>query len=181
MTKILIDQNVVEQALGALENCGGLTARDARQRVASITALRAALAEPVQELADIPLEDALSKAYYYTEEGKWRGAKAREWDRWHAVAKVAAALTQKQAEPVQEPVAKLGYTRKIEDLIAQRDALLEALKKAEENGCATVYSNEYDECGAKGCCGVVSYAPHADDCWVTTARAAIKAVKGEKT
>ena len=65
-------------------------------------------------------------------------------------------------------------------LHAQRDALLEALKKAEENGCATVYSNEDDECGAKGCCGVVSYKPHADDCWVTTARAAIKAVEEPK-
>jgi hypothetical protein len=63
---------------------------------------------------------------------------------------------------------------------AQRDALLEALKEAEENGCATVYSNEDDECGAKGCCGVVSYKPHADDCWVTTARAAIKAVEETK-
>jgi hypothetical protein len=62
----------------------------------------------------------------------------------------------------------------------ERDALLEALKKAEENGCATVYSNEDDECGAKGCCGVVSYKPHADDCWVTTARAAIKAVEETK-
>ena len=62
----------------------------------------------------------------------------------------------------------------------ERDALLEALKKAEENGCATAYSNEDDECGAKGCCGVVSYKPHADDCWVTTARAAIKAVEETK-
>ena len=65
-------------------------------------------------------------------------------------------------------------------LVAQRDALLEALKKAKENGCATVYSNEDDECGVKGCCGVVSYKPHADDCWVTMARAAIKAVEGDK-
>jgi hypothetical protein len=54
------------------------------------------------------------------------------------------------------------------------------LKEAEENGCATVYSNEDDECGAKGCCGVVSYKPHAADCWVTTARAAIKAVEEGK-
>ena len=69
---------------------------------------------------------------------------------------------------------------RIADLEAQRDALLEALKEAEENGCATVYSNEDDECGAKGCCGVVSYKPHADDCWVTTARAAIKAVEEPK-
>jgi hypothetical protein len=66
------------------------------------------------------------------------------------------------------------------DTVDQRDALLEALKEAEENGCATVYSNEDDECGAKGCCGVVSYKPHADDCWVTTARAAIKAVEETK-
>jgi hypothetical protein len=66
------------------------------------------------------------------------------------------------------------------DTVDQRDALLEALKEAEENGCATVYSNEDDECGAKGCCGVVSYKPHADDCWVTTARAAIKAVEEPK-
>ena len=65
-------------------------------------------------------------------------------------------------------------------LRTQRDALLAALKKAEENGCSTVYANEYDECGAKGCCGVVSYKPHADDCWVTTARAAIKAVEEGK-
>ena len=64
-------------------------------------------------------------------------------------------------------------------LKAQRIALLEALKKAEENGCATVYSNEDDECGDRGCCGVTSFKPHADDCWVTTARAAIRA-RGEK-
>lgn len=48
-------RTAAQQALEALENCGGLTARDARQRVASITALRAALSEPVQE----PVESAL--------------------------------------------------------------------------------------------------------------------------
>ena len=65
-------------------------------------------------------------------------------------------------------------------LTAQRDALLEALKKAEENGCATVYANEGDEYGERGCCGVVSYMPHADDCWVTMSRAAIKAAEEGK-
>lgn len=45
----MTDRKLMQLALEALENCGGLTARDARQRVASITALRAALAEPVQE------------------------------------------------------------------------------------------------------------------------------------
>ena len=37
-----------------------------------------------------------------------------------------------------------------------------------------------DECGERGCCGVASYKPHADDCWVTTARAAIAKAE-EKT
>ena len=50
-----------------------------------------------QEQAELPLEDALSKAYYYTEEGEWRGSEVRDWDRWHAVAKVAVALIQRPA------------------------------------------------------------------------------------
>lgn len=67
-----------------------------------------------------------------------------------------------------------------EGLEAQRDALLQALKLARESGCATVYANEDDECGERGCCGVVSYKPHADDCWVMAAQATIKAVEEGK-
>ena len=37
----------------------------------------------------VPAEDALKRAYYYTEAGEWRGPEVDEWDRWHAVAKVA--------------------------------------------------------------------------------------------
>ena len=37
-----------------------------------------------------PLEDALKRAYYYTEAGAWRGPEVDEWERWHAVAKVVA-------------------------------------------------------------------------------------------
>ncbi len=81
--------------------------------------------------------------------------------------------TLRQVDEIAAAVLEAAATE-IRRLHAQRDALLEALKKAEENGCSTVYANEYDECGAKGCCGVVSYNPHADDCWVTTARAVIK-------
>ena len=77
--------------------------------------------------------------------------------------------------------AAAAELRRLSAVEAQRDALLGALKKAEENGCANAYATEGDVCGERGCCGVVSYAPHADDCWVTTARAAIKAVEGEKT
>ena len=79
---------------------------------------------------------------------------------------------------IDKAAAKL---RRLAAVEAQRALLLEALKKAVENGCATVYANEDDECGERGCCGVVSYKPHADDCWVTTARAAIKAMEGENT
>lgn len=68
------------------------------------------------------------------------------------------------------------YTR----VLAQRDALLQALKLARESGCATVYANEDDECGERGCCGVVSYKPHAYDCWVMAAQAAIKSVEENK-
>jgi len=37
-----------------------------------------------------PAEEALRRAYYYDEHGAWRGPDAEEWERWHAVAKVAA-------------------------------------------------------------------------------------------
>jgi hypothetical protein len=114
-----------------------------------------------------------------------RLAEALDRQYLHACEPAAAELRRLHAEnEVMRNVANRGghiavAMSRIADLVAQRDALLEALKKAEENGCATVYSNEDDECGDKGCCGVVSYKPHADDCWVTTARAAIKAVEGE--
>ena len=97
---------------------------------------------------------------------------------------IGAELYRRAAKELRRLHAELERCKQVcaataEGWRVERDALLEALKKAEENGCATVYSNEDDECGDKGCCGVVSYKPHADDCWVTTARAAIKAVEGE--
>lgn len=50
----------------------------------------------------LPLEDALQRAYYYTEHGQWRGPEASEWERWHAVAKVAAAMAAKQNDGTPE-------------------------------------------------------------------------------
>jgi len=47
-----------------------------------------------------PLEDALKRAYYYTEAGEWRGPEVDEWDRWHAVAKVAAAQVEAERESI---------------------------------------------------------------------------------
>lgn len=92
--------------------------------------------------------------------------------------------TDEQRRDIHESVSWMAkQTRQGPDyhtIKAQRDALLEALMLAVENGCATVYANEHDERGERGCCGVVSYKPHADDCWVTKARAAIKAVEESK-
>jgi len=48
-----------------------------------------------QEIPNTPLEDALRRAYYYDEHGQWRGPETDEWARWHAVAKVAAAMSTK--------------------------------------------------------------------------------------
>jgi hypothetical protein len=116
------------------------------------------------------LADALMTLFPSREEGERAAAELR---RLHAENEVMRNVANRGGH------IAVAMSR-IADLEAQRDALLEALKEAEENGCATVYSNEDDECGAKGCCGVVSYKPHADDCWVTTARAAIKAVEETK-
>ena len=48
-----------------------------------------------QETPNTPLEDALRRAYYYDEHGQWRGPETDEWARWHAVARVAAAMATK--------------------------------------------------------------------------------------
>ena len=86
-------RTAAQQALEALEDARTFTGAWPTGSKA-ITNLRAALA---QEQAELPLEDALSKAYYYTEKGEWRGSEVRDWDRWHAVAKVAVALIQRPA------------------------------------------------------------------------------------
>lgn len=48
-----------------------------------------------QDTPTTPLEDALRRAYYYDERGQWRGPEVEEWERWHAVAKAAAAMAAK--------------------------------------------------------------------------------------
>jgi hypothetical protein len=80
-----------------------------------------------------------------------------------------------------------GYEIQIEDLrlahaeLRERNAeLLEALKFALENGCQTVYANEDDEIGGKGCCDELSYHPHSPDCWTIKARAAIAKAEEQK-
>ena len=80
------------------------------------------------------------------------------FERW---SEVRDALKAALAEPVQEPVAKLGYTRKIEDLISQRDALLSLL--------GSIRGWDVLDATADG-----TY-------WKREIDAAIKAVKGEKT
>jgi hypothetical protein len=58
---------------------------------------------------------------------------------------------------------------------AEIERLREALAAALDNGCRTVYLNEDDDVGCRGCCDEVSYLPHSHDCWTVKARAAIDA------
>ena len=55
-----------------------------------------------QDTPNTPLEDALRRAYYYDEHGQWRGPETDELERWHAVAKVAAAMAAKPNAGVTE-------------------------------------------------------------------------------
>lgn len=74
-----------------------------------------------------PLEDSLKRAYYYTESGEWRGPEASEWDRWHAVAKVAAAQFEAERERCTHPLRRLGARLAAlldEDQWAECEALL---------------------------------------------------------
>lgn len=53
-----------------------------------------------------PLEAALSRAYYYNEDGTWRDCEDGDFTRWLAVAKVAA----RDAEPLlREALEALEY------------------------------------------------------------------------
>ena len=67
----------------------------------------------------LPLEDALKRAYYYTEAGDWRGPEVDEWDRWHAVAKIAAEQVAAERERI---CAEIILADK--ELLALADAVL---------------------------------------------------------
>lgn len=68
-----------------------------------------------------PLEDALKRAYYYTEAGEWRGPEVDEWDRWHAVAKVAAAQVEAERERIFAHIrSAMGYAEAGYDNVAWR-------------------------------------------------------------
>lgn len=63
-------------------------------------------AQPAQEPvapSGLPFEEALKRAYYFDDAGKWRDCETVDWDRWHAVAKAAlTAAAPPQAAPVDE-------------------------------------------------------------------------------
>ena len=79
------------------------------------------MSEPIK-LPNLPMEEALKRAYYYTEAGKWRYPETcNEWDRWHSVAKVVAlAAEQATADIAQEATALM---HECAELRAERDAL----------------------------------------------------------
>ena len=137
MTKITIDRSVVEQALEALEKhqealrvwpehtlapheC---VAMDASGK--AITAIRAALAEPVQE----PV------AWHYTNNGggnvmHWGPSArldadiqaAKDYPRVHKVTPLYTAPPQRPAEPVQEPCEPLEALKRALEIIAVGDS-----------------------------------------------------------
>jgi hypothetical protein len=65
------------------------------------------MTEPIK-LPPLPLEDALKRAYYYTEAGEWRHQETcNEWDRWHAVAKVATLAVEQTTAELKAEVERL--------------------------------------------------------------------------
>lgn len=55
--------------------------------------------------------------------------------------------------------------------------LLAAAKAAVVDDGGLRYEGDDDDCGSHACCLVVSYKPHAPDCWVPRLRAAIEAAE----
>ena len=65
------------------------------------------MTEPIK-LPPLPLEDALKRAYYYTEAGEWRYPETcNEWDRWHAVAKVATLAVEQATADLRAELARV--------------------------------------------------------------------------
>jgi len=81
------------------------------------------MTEPIK-LPPMPLEDALKRAYYYTEAGEWRYPETCiEWDRWHSVAKVATLAVEQNTADLREAlrVTQVEACKSIERLQAERD------------------------------------------------------------
>ena len=75
--------------------------------------------------AGIPAEEALKRAYYYTELGGWRGPEVDEMERWHSVAVVAA----RDAEPLlRDALRALTYYRQQTRPIEDCDAVIQRLR-----------------------------------------------------
>ena len=73
----------------------------------------------------LPSEDALRRAYYYTELGGWRGPEVDEFERWHSVAQVSA----REAEPLlRDALRALAYYREQTRPIADCDAVIARLR-----------------------------------------------------
>ncbi len=60
------------------------------------------------------------------------------------------------------------------DVLAENERLRSALRYALENGIATQYHGDDDDCGTHSCCGEVSYKPHEAECWTMKASAALE-------
>ena len=75
--------------------------------------------------AGIPSEEALKRAYYYTDLGGWRGPEVDEMERWHSVAVVAA----RDAESLlRDALRALTYYRQQTRPIEDCDAVIQRLR-----------------------------------------------------
>jgi len=84
------------------------------------------MTEPIK-LPPLLLEDALKRAYYYTEAGEWRYPEdCAEWDRWHSVAKVATLAVEQATAELRAEVERLRaeLARRMDEAHIQRFAAL---------------------------------------------------------
>ena len=77
-----------------------------------------------------PIEEQLKLAYYYNEDGEWR-TESSEWDRWHAVAKVArSAITASGCHAdARSSVQHSGQRQDAKDAALYRELLYAVSKK----------------------------------------------------
>jgi len=103
------------------------------------------MTEPIK-LPPLPLEDALMRAYYYTETGEWRYPETcNEWDRWHAVAKVATLAVEQATADLHAEVEKLRaelarMVRRAGQSKAHRDEVGAELKRLTTLPCSAAHA-----------------------------------------
>lgn len=74
----------------------------------------------------MPIEEQFKAAYYYTDNGTWRGPEVDEFERWHAVARVAADNVKNLQQPSDYDIS-MSLPRKDRSLKDEQEAQNEEL------------------------------------------------------